>query len=85
MALMLSTAVEETRRRAHGKNYGRVAAQVLRSMGFSRPTISVGVARIVNDIGSSDKDSLLTAVTSCLGKEGGAKSAANRKQLVFDL
>ncbi|MBI5134114.1 MAG: hypothetical protein HZA81_01890 [Candidatus Taylorbacteria bacterium] len=85
MALMLSDAVAETRKLAHGRNYGQAAAKALRSMGFSKPSISVRVARIVNDIGSPENVSLISAVTSYLGKEGGMKSTANRRQLVLSL
>ena len=53
-------------------------------MGFSNPSISVRVARIVNDIGADESKSLLHAVTAQLGKEGAAKQrliAAEMSQL----
>jgi len=75
MANTLSHAVEETKklaRRNKHRLYGQSAASALRSMGYANPSISVRVARIVNDIGADESKSLLHAVTAQLGKEGAA-------------
>lgn len=86
--LKLSDAVTKTREAAKGKNYAWAAFQVLRSMGFKHPdTVNVGVAIIVNDIEADEKKSVLSAVTSFLGKEGAAarKAAAEQKSSQLNL
>ena len=76
----LSQAVEETKKKAQGKNYASAAFKVLRSMGFSKPKeVSVRIARIVNDIGADEKLSVFSAVLSALGKEGAQARQANAR------
>lgn len=86
MALTLSAAVEKTRKLAHGRRYALAAHRALQSMGFSSPrTVKVGPARIVNDIGADESVSVLTAVTSFLGKEGSRAKAQAGHQTWLNL
>lgn len=55
-------------------------AMALNEAGCQRHSQQVGVTRIVNDIGASDTDSLLSAVTRQLGKKGLEAQAVRREE-----
>lgn len=80
--MKLSQIVRRAGELAHKRkiSYSLAAALALNEAGCQNHRQSVGTTRVVNDIGASDRDPLITVVTRQIGAKGLYRQAVMREE-----